>query len=63
MHFPKPDVMIAVMGKTGTGKPSFINAVTGKSMEVGYGLRACEFLPVYMYTLVSRDLMLISYAL
>lgn len=42
-HFPKPDVMIAVMGKTGTGKTSFINAITGGSMEIGHGLRACEF--------------------
>lgn len=61
MHFSKPDVMIAVMGKTGTGKTSFINAVTGKSMEVGHGLRACWFSLVH--TLVSKNLMLISYGL
>lgn len=61
MHFPKPDVMIAVMGKTGTGKTSFINAVTGKSMEVGHDLRACEFALVYI--LVSKNLTPISYGL
>lgn len=61
MHFPKPDVMIAVMGKTGTGKTSFINAVTGESMEVGHDLRACEFALVYI--LVSKNLTPISYGL
>lgn len=38
----KPEVFIAVMGKTGTGKTSFINAVTGNNLEVGHSLQACE---------------------
>jgi len=40
---PQPPVLIAVMGKTGTGKTSFVNAVTGKGLTVGHGLEACEY--------------------
>ena len=39
---PQPPVLIAVMGKTGTGKTSFVNAVTGRGLTVGHGLEACE---------------------
>jgi len=39
---PQP-VLIAVMGKTGTGKTSFVNAVTGRGLTVGHGLEACEY--------------------
>jgi len=43
-HRPKtPPVLIAVMGKTGTGKTSFINAVTGGKLTVGHDLEACEY--------------------
>jgi len=44
-HRPKvpPPVLIAVMGKTGTGKTSFVNAVTGRGLTVGHGLKACEY--------------------
>ncbi|KFZ01994.1 hypothetical protein V501_09696 [Pseudogymnoascus sp. VKM F-4519 (FW-2642)] len=34
-------IVIAVFGKTGTGKTSFINAVTGRSLKVGHGLTSC----------------------
>lgn len=39
--FSKP-ILIAVMGKTGTGKTSFINEVTGGSLAVGHELNACK---------------------
>jgi len=39
---PQP-VLIAVMGKTGTGKTSFVNAVTGTGLTVGHGLEPCEY--------------------
>jgi len=44
-HRPKtpPPVLIAVMGKTGTGKTSFVNAVTGGKLTVGHDLEACEY--------------------
>lgn len=48
-HFSdSPDVLIAVMGKTGTGKTSFINAAIGdpKGLIVGHGLQACESPPI-----------------
>jgi len=40
---PPPPVLIAIMGKTGTGKTSFVNALTGKGLTVGHGLEACEY--------------------
>ena len=40
---PPPPVLVAVMGGTGTGKTSFVNAVTGKGLTVGHGLEACEY--------------------
>jgi len=40
---PPPPVLIAVMGKTGTGKTSFINAITEKGLKVGHGLDSCEY--------------------
>jgi len=40
---PPPPVLIAVMGKTGTGKTSFVNAITGKGLTVGHSLEACEY--------------------
>jgi len=39
----QPPVLIAVMGKTGTGKTSFVNAVTGRGLTVGHGLEACKY--------------------
>lgn len=35
------EVMIAIMGPTGTGKSSFINLVSGSSFPVGEGLESC----------------------
>jgi len=40
---PPPPVLIAVMGKTGTGKTSFVNALTDRGLTVGHGLEACEY--------------------
>ena len=40
---PPPPVLIAVMGKTGTGKTSFVNAITEKGLTVGHGLDSCEY--------------------
>lgn len=36
-------ILIAVFGKTGTGKTSFIQSVTGKEMKVGHGLESCKY--------------------
>ena len=38
-----PPVLIAVMGKTGTGKTSFVNAITGGELLVGGRLKSCEY--------------------
>lgn len=38
----KKPIVIAVFGKTGTGKTSFIKAVTGKDLKVGHGLTSCK---------------------
>jgi ABC-type transport system involved in cytochrome bd biosynthesis fused ATPase/permease subunit len=35
------EVLIAIMGQTGTGKTSFVNEVTGKQLKVGHGLECC----------------------
>ncbi|KAJ8521937.1 hypothetical protein ONZ45_g1469 [Pleurotus djamor] len=35
------DVLIAVMGATGSGKTTFINKVSGSELRVGQGLRSC----------------------
>ncbi|KAF5376652.1 hypothetical protein D9615_007813 [Tricholomella constricta] len=35
------EMMIAVMGPTGTGKSSFINLVSGANLQVGGGLQSC----------------------
>jgi energy-coupling factor transporter ATP-binding protein EcfA2 len=35
------DIVIAVMGATGSGKSTFINLVSGSSLAVGRGLRSC----------------------
>ena len=40
---PQPPVLIAVMGKTGTGKTSFVNAITGGELPVGSRLKSCEY--------------------
>jgi ABC-type molybdate transport system ATPase subunit len=34
--------VIAVFGQTGTGKTSFIKAVTGMDLEVGHNLASCK---------------------
>lgn len=41
-HGTQP-IVIAVFGQTGTGKTSFIKAVTGKDLRVGHSLESCEF--------------------
>ncbi|KAH9205376.1 P-loop containing nucleoside triphosphate hydrolase protein [Leptodontidium sp. 2 PMI_412] len=37
----KPPIVIAVFGQTGTGKTSFIKAVTGKDLQIGHSLTSC----------------------
>ncbi|KZP08040.1 hypothetical protein FIBSPDRAFT_1052612 [Athelia psychrophila] len=37
----KPDVIIAVMGATGTGKSTFINLVSGSQLRVSADLKSC----------------------
>ena len=57
-HWPKalPPVLIAVMGKTGTGKTSFVNAVTGRGLTVSHGLEACEYCLSTAFPLVCLEL-------
>lgn len=38
---PQP-IIVATFGKTGTGKSSFIKAVTGKALEIGHSLESCK---------------------
>lgn len=38
----KKAIVIAVFGKTGTGKTSLIKSVTGKDLEVGHSLTSCK---------------------
>lgn len=38
----KLPIVIAVFGQTGTGKTSFIKAVTGKDLQIGHSLTSCE---------------------
>jgi len=38
----KPPIVIAVFGQTGTGKTSFVKAVTGKDLQIGHSLTSCE---------------------
>lgn len=40
----KTDILIGVMGMTGVGKTSFIKQITDLNMEIGHGLKSCEFL-------------------
>jgi len=41
MEADLPEVAIAVMGATGTGKSTFINLVSGSDLGVGQGLKSC----------------------
>ena len=41
----EPPIVIAVFGQTGTGKTSFIRAVTGANLQVGHGLTSCKTCP------------------
>lgn len=49
----KPPIVIAVFGQTGTGKTSFIKAVTGEDLQIGHTLTSCE---TYYLGLVLRHL-------
>ncbi|KAF9267000.1 hypothetical protein L218DRAFT_941614 [Marasmius fiardii PR-910] len=37
----EPTTVIAVMGATGSGKTTFINAASGGTLRIGKGLRSC----------------------
>ncbi|KFZ02161.1 hypothetical protein V500_00399 [Pseudogymnoascus sp. VKM F-4518 (FW-2643)] len=41
IDYQKKPIVVAVFGKTGTGKTSFINSVTGRDLKVGHGLTSC----------------------
>lgn len=36
-----PPIIVAVFGKTGTSKTSFIEAVTGEDLKIRHGLESC----------------------
>ena len=44
----KSDVLIGVIGMTGVGKTSFIEQITGLSMEIGHDLESCKYLRSYV---------------
>ncbi|KAF9259473.1 hypothetical protein L218DRAFT_947600 [Marasmius fiardii PR-910] len=58
----KPTVAIAIMGATGSGKTTFINAASGGSLRIGKSLRSCtsavQLSP--MFTLAGREVILID---
>lgn len=39
---PKKPIVIAVFGRTGTGKSSLIKSVSGQDVNVGHGLTSCK---------------------
>ena len=39
-----PNQVIVVMGVTGVGKSTFIQYVTGRTVEVGHNQEACKYL-------------------
>lgn len=40
---PDPrDIFILVIGRTGSGKSTFISRCTGKDAQVGHGLHSCK---------------------
>lgn len=55
-HARPNDVYIAVMGVTGSGKSSFISLCSGKTVEVGHRLEACEFCLCACYFLEETQL-------
>ncbi|PWW72199.1 P-loop containing nucleoside triphosphate hydrolase protein [Tuber magnatum] len=60
---PPPPVLIAVMGKTGTGKTSFINAITGGEggLRVGHGLESCtQDIQTASATISGREVWLVD---
>ncbi|KAI0091158.1 P-loop containing nucleoside triphosphate hydrolase protein [Irpex rosettiformis] len=55
-------LLIAVMGSTGSGKSSFINAASGSQLNVGHGLKSCtsSIARSDVFTLAGRDIVLID---
>jgi len=45
----KRPIVIAVFGQTGTGKTSFIKAVTGQDLKVGHSLTSCQSFSLPLY--------------
>jgi signal recognition particle receptor subunit beta len=39
------DIIIAVMGITGSGKTTFISHFADKDVEIGHGLESCMAIP------------------
>ncbi|GJE95421.1 GTPase domain-containing protein [Phanerochaete sordida] len=56
------DVLIAIMGATGTGKSTFVNLVSGSQLPVGEGLRSCttEVRSSQPFELLGRQVTLID---
>ncbi|TFK74165.1 hypothetical protein BDN72DRAFT_956009 [Pluteus cervinus] len=56
------DVLIAVMGATGSGKTTFINSVSGSKLRVGRGLQSCTdtIQPAKPFELDGRTVTLID---
>jgi flagellar biosynthesis GTPase FlhF len=42
--YSPPNVYIAVMGQTGTGKTTFISDATGMKLKIGHELDSCAWL-------------------
>jgi polynucleotide 5'-kinase involved in rRNA processing len=42
------DIVIAVMGPTGSGKSKFVSWLTGQSVQVGHELKSCALSNKYL---------------
>lgn len=56
------DIVIALMGSTGTGKSTFINLASGSNLPVGEGLRSCtsKIETGYPFELFGRTITLVD---
>lgn len=43
------DMFFLVVGRTGSGKSTFISQCTGKNANIGHSLRSCQFWHVLFY--------------
>lgn len=58
---PDPmDIFILVLGKTGSGKSTFISRCTGKDAAIGHGLNSCEALSAATESMATEFLLTVG---